>query len=100
MARTSCARPILSSVDAAPYLLLSIDNLLNRTGFSGVEPTTAVSRSVVGLEVVRARHQRPGYRPATALDHATMTTGSEVWLFGSAARGEMDARSDVDAVRT
>jgi predicted nucleotidyltransferase len=27
-----------------------------------------------------------------------MTTGSEVWLFGSAARGEMDARSDVDAL--
>jgi hypothetical protein len=52
MARTSCARPILSSVDAASYFLLSIDNPLNRTGFSGVEPTTAVSRSVVGLEVV------------------------------------------------
>jgi hypothetical protein len=40
------------SVDAASYFLLSIDNLLNRTGFSGVEPTTGLARSVVGIEVL------------------------------------------------
>jgi hypothetical protein len=39
------------SLDAVSYFLLSIDSLLNGTGFSGVEPTTAVARAVVGLEV-------------------------------------------------
>jgi hypothetical protein len=33
------------------YFFLSIDNLLNRTGFSGVDPATALARSLVGLEV-------------------------------------------------
>lgn len=39
------------AVDTTSYFLLSIDNLLNRTGFSGVEPTTALARAVVGIEV-------------------------------------------------
>ncbi len=40
------------SMDVASYLLLSFDNLLNRTGFSGVEPTTAIARAVVGTKVL------------------------------------------------
>lgn len=40
------------TVGTASYFLLSLDNLLNRTGFSGVEPTTALARAVVGFEVL------------------------------------------------
>jgi hypothetical protein len=38
-------------VGPASYFLLSVDNLLNRTGFSGVDPTNPLSRLLVGLEV-------------------------------------------------
>jgi hypothetical protein len=38
-------------VGVASYFFLSVDNLLNRTGFSGVDPTTSLTRFLVGLEV-------------------------------------------------
>jgi hypothetical protein len=37
---------------AGSYFFLSADNLLNRTGFSGVDPTTSGARLLVGLEVL------------------------------------------------
>jgi hypothetical protein len=39
-------------VGAPSYFFVGVDNLLNRTGFSGVEPTTSLSRFLVGLEVL------------------------------------------------
>jgi hypothetical protein len=39
-------------VGAPSYFFVSVDNLLNRTGFSGVEPTTSLSRFLVGLEAL------------------------------------------------
>lgn len=38
-------------IGVGSYFFLSIDNLLNRTGFSGVNPTTSLARLLVGLEV-------------------------------------------------
>lgn len=40
------------TVETQSYFLLSADNLLNRTGFSGVEPTTTLARVAVGSEVL------------------------------------------------
>jgi hypothetical protein len=34
------------------YFFLSVDNLLSRTGFSGVDATTRLARSLIGLEVL------------------------------------------------
>jgi len=36
----------------ASYFLLSADNMLSGTGFSGVDPTTSLSRLLVGLQVL------------------------------------------------
>lgn len=37
---------------ASSYFFLSVDNFLSRTGFSGVDPSTPLARSLVGLEVL------------------------------------------------